>query len=412
MSREAAACRAAGRWDGGDRGGEPGGRGGAELGGERGTPVRAHLAQGPGRSLGLAGVEVGLPGEAVAGAGGRVVAVLLAVGADQLAVPGLYLGAAAWRRTRGTRPGTPVISRTGSAFWPGPGPCLERGGVPGGGEAGGQLGLEPGVVVLRGRHGHPVQGPGVQRPPQPVGPADLRGDHHVGVQVRVTGAGVVVVEHGHRQAPGGELGDAALPRPGQRGVLLQHRQRGVPRRLMRGPDRRAHRRPVIDGPDQRGGLDRGEHDIEPGDGGPCPAGLGGLDLLQLSRRDRAPGGLGERGGPPGDPPGERGQGLVGGERHAERRRGLGLLRGCGQLAGAHLRGDVIAQVPGDDLLGPGVHAHAEQGLHLRLGHLPGDPQQRRSRARPTGPAGCPRRCSSPRRPGRAGGARHRRRSAG
>jgi hypothetical protein len=77
-------------------------------------------------------------------------------------------------------------------------------------ERGGQVGFEGGVIGLGSGDGHPVQGASVEGAPLAVGSLDFRGDGDVGVQVRVAGAGVPVLEGGADQAVGLDLGDAPL----------------------------------------------------------------------------------------------------------------------------------------------------------------------------------------------------------
>ena len=98
----------------------------------------------------------------------------------------------------------------------------------------GDFHLELGVVELRGPDGDPVQHPAVQGLPLTVGVAALHlvGDGDVGVQIRVSGAGIAVGESGHHQAAGLHLPDAAFPGAGVTGFLLDP------------GDRLFHRRPV------------------------------------------------------------------------------------------------------------------------------------------------------------------------
>ena len=91
--------------------------------------------------------------------------------------------------------------------------------------------FQPGVVVLGCGDLVPVQRPPVQRQPSPVAGADLVRDGDVGVQVRVTGAGVAVRERGRDQPGGVDLGDAVGAAAGVGGVLLQPADR-VPHRLL------------------------------------------------------------------------------------------------------------------------------------------------------------------------------------
>jgi hypothetical protein len=69
---------------------------GAEPAGELFAPCRLVVGQGTGRLLGAAGVEGGLLGDLVDGFGGRIVAVLGPVAAQEFVVALLDLGAAAW----------------------------------------------------------------------------------------------------------------------------------------------------------------------------------------------------------------------------------------------------------------------------------------------------------------------------
>ena len=109
----------------------------------------------------------------------------------------------------------------------------------------------------------------------------------MGVQVGVAGAGVAVVECGGQEAAGLDLLLAAVADPGQGGLGLQPRQRvgdGVVVGVLDGLPGRG--RP--EGPEQRGGLNRGKHQVVPGDRTPFPAGLLGRDLRPHHRRRRMP----------------------------------------------------------------------------------------------------------------------------
>src|SRR5665647_2898895 len=73
------------------------------------------------------------------------------------------------------------------------------------GQPAGELVGEHHVVQLGNRHHGAVDGRAVQGPPQPVGSLDLVRHHDVGVQVRVGGAGVPVLERGGDHALGVNL---------------------------------------------------------------------------------------------------------------------------------------------------------------------------------------------------------------
>jgi len=93
-------------------------------------------------------------------------------------------------------------------------------------EPGVQLGLQAGVVPLRGGHGGLEQHPPVQGQPPTRGAIgiadpDLVGDRDVGVQVRVTGAGVSVVERRGQDAGGVQLLHPGVPAAGVDRLPLQ-----------------------------------------------------------------------------------------------------------------------------------------------------------------------------------------------
>ena len=96
-------------------------------------------------------------------------------------------------------------------------------------------------------------------------------------------------------------------------------------RLVRGPDRVPHPGPLVERPQQRRRLDRGEDQVEPGDGGPLPARFVGPDLLLLGRGRLPAGLLPDHRQPRLDPRVELLQRLVGGERPPQPGGGDGLV---------------------------------------------------------------------------------------
>ena len=153
----------------------------------------------------------------------------------------------------------------------------------------------------------------------------------MGVQVRVAGAAVAVVERG-TDHPAGDPHPGAGVVPGPGDLLLQLPQRRPPRRLVRGLDLPGHlRRPQR--PQQGHGLHRGEH------------------VVPAARR-----------GPPALPP------LLGGDRVAAFRGGVRFGRDPGGDAVLHAaigRERVAELLPGHR-----VAPVAEQGPHALLGHRP------------------------------------------
>ena len=275
--------------------------------------------------FGRAGVEVGLAGELMAGRAGRIVAVLAAVGAHQAGVAGFDPGP-----PRREMPDHPERDTADLAH---------RFGVPPGVRPGhevhaqplGERGLERGVVTLGRGDRDPVQGAGIQRPPLPVDALDLAGDGHMGMQVRVAVARVVVVERRRDQAPGPDLGDAARAGPGEGGMVFQQFERSVFRVLMRLADRGPHPGPLIQRPQQHRAFDRREHRIEPRHGGPLAACFLPVHLLDL-RLGRIPAGLfGDDRQPPSDPRAELLQRLIRRERAAQGRGPDRLPAAPGQL---------------------------------------------------------------------------------
>ena len=246
-------------------------------------------------------------------------------------------------RAGGERGQQPVVQpldleRGGAALPAGPPPPAER-------QAVGEVVGEQVVIQLGHGDGGVVQGPGVHRPPPAVRSLDLVRDHDVGVQVRVAGAGVPVVERRRQHPPRGHLrgptGAGAGPQRGR----FKVGQGVVDRGAVRLRDRLLRRR-VGEGPQHAGGLRHGEREVEPGDRlRPRP---GRLDLLDLGdhlgpplRRQISR----EGGGLRGDPVREGGEG------------GVGAAEGL-----------AVHRVP----------SGAEQGGHLLLGHdrAGGDPSGR------------------------------------
>lgn len=107
-----------------------------------------------------------------------------------------------------------------------------------------------------------VQGPRVQRPPSRVLTADLVGHHEMGVQLRVGSAGVVMVERGRDHTGDLHPSDPAVPDPGGRDPLLQHREGVAHRGVMRLGDQRLPTR-VRDTPHRAQRFRRREREVKP-----------------------------------------------------------------------------------------------------------------------------------------------------
>ena len=134
--------------------------------------------------------------------------------------------------------GNPSISRTGRLFgsWFGGGEAHVQGGD--------EVGFQSGVVQLGSGDRGPVEGGAVECEPagDTVGAEGLHlvADRDVGVQVRVAGAGVAVVECRGDQPGGVDLFDAVGAHAGKRRVLFEE-GRARRRRLCGGRLRRFRR---------------------------------------------------------------------------------------------------------------------------------------------------------------------------
>ena len=135
-------------------------------------------------------------------------------------------------RAGGERGEQPVVQpldleRGGAALPAGPPPPPDR-------QPAGEVVGEQVVIQLGHGDGGVVQRPGVHRPPPAVRSLDLVRDHDVGVQVRVAGAGVPVVERRRQHPPRGHLrGPAGAGAGPQRGRFAgrpgcRRRRRGAP----------------------------------------------------------------------------------------------------------------------------------------------------------------------------------------
>lgn len=124
-----------------------------------------------------------------------------------------------------------------------------------------ELLLDQGVVALRRGDVEGEQHARVQAAPLPVVAHRLRRDRDVGVQVRVTGAGVQVVEGCRCQAAGVDLLEPAVPGASDRGLLLEPSQRVLPGVRVRLADLLAD---VVVGqtPQHRDRLRRREYQVE------------------------------------------------------------------------------------------------------------------------------------------------------
>jgi hypothetical protein len=209
--------------------------------------------------------------------------------------------------------------------------------------------LQASVVPLRGGNAEGVQATGVERPPLAVHAADLVRHRDMGVQVRITRAGLAMVERRAHQTTGVALRDPAVTGPGERRMLLDPTDRRGDRFLMCG----LHVPPYVgtaQRPQQGHRLHRCEHQVEARHRAPLPPRLDRGDPVALRRSGRSavlglehPGGLGD----PDVAPPQRPKRWVAGAEPGR------LVR----LAGRQHRVPVR------------VAAGAEQGPHLRLGHL-------------------------------------------
>jgi hypothetical protein len=90
-----------------------------------------------------------------------------------------------------------------------------------------------------------------------------------------------VLERRRDQPAGFYLGDAAGAGAGVGGVVLQQVQGGLPGLFVGLADGVPDVRAVVDGPQQGGGLDGRENQVESRDGGALAAGFFRLDLADL-----------------------------------------------------------------------------------------------------------------------------------
>ena len=133
-------------------------------------------------------------------------------------------------------------------------------------ELGGQLVGEDPVVQLGHADRGPVERLGVEGAPRPVGDGlDAVEDDDVGVQLRVAGAGVPVVERGRDDAADVLLNHAALAHPGGEDLALAVGDDRLQRAAVGGVDPGAGG-VVGERPRDRDGLRRGEGQVETGDG--------------------------------------------------------------------------------------------------------------------------------------------------
>src|SRR5665648_364502 len=119
------------------------------------------------------------------------------------------------------------------------------------------------VIDLRDRHHRVMQGLGVHRAPTAVVSLDLVGDHDVGVQVRVPGPGVPMVEGGGEHAASGDLATPRVPGPSEQSCAFDEPERIIYRCPMRPKD--GERSPVIgQRPQGRHGLRWRARQVETG----------------------------------------------------------------------------------------------------------------------------------------------------
>ncbi len=268
---------------------------------------------------------------------------------------------------------------------------LAGGGDPGGRrdpEPAAHLGHDGGVVELRRGHVHAVQELGVDGAPLAVYALDLVRDHDVVVQLRVPVPGVVVTEHGRRDA----ALDLDLRDPVGTGTGGDRLALEVADRVAHGPllgrlDRLPGVR-VTERPEHGDALRRGAHEVEPGDRSLVGAGSRGDELPELLLVRRLP-------------PlrvAERLRALAGADEAAFLRVGLvavealervvagldpplqsggsctvGVVRAAelGALLRL-LRGDTFGESVGDNAVRVRVQPLTVEGLHLLLGDRPRD----------------------------------------
>lgn len=131
-------------------------------------------------------------------------------------------------------------------------------------QPGGVIGQER-VVGLRQRDGGLVQAARVQRAPAPVDALHLVRDDDVGVQLRVGGAGVVVVERGSDHPDDPHLRHTAPPHPRCGDALFQQGD-GVAHRSVMRLGNQGLRARVRDAPDRADRLRWGERQVKPRNG--------------------------------------------------------------------------------------------------------------------------------------------------
>jgi len=162
------------------------------------------------------------------------------------------------------------------------------------GQPAGELVGEQHVVQLRHGHHGTVDGRAVQRPPPAVRTLDLVREHDVGVQVRVRGAGVPVLERGGDHPLRADLAAPRRPDPGPHHLgldELQHAGQGGPM----GAVNLGAGRVVAQGPQDRDGLGDRERQVVP-DHRMTPRslwrpgnGVGGLVVARVGAPERCTG---------------------------------------------------------------------------------------------------------------------------
>jgi len=255
-----------------------------------GPPLGPLLSFGAGAVLGSPGLQGGLLGQLDSLDRGRWAGVVGLEPGGQRGAADVDLGPPG--RPRGEQllghpGGLPDVTLPGGSRCGGVGSRAE--GQP---ESAVQLGLDAGVVPLRGGDRGLEQNPSVQGKPAAgsaagVEDADLGGDGDVGVQVGVSGPGVAVVERG-RDHPGGvQLLHSVAAAAGADDLLLQPGKGVLHRGVVCGLDLGGDV-PRGDRPERRHRLDRGEGEVEPGHRGGRRPGVAGDEGGQLTRVPRRP----------------------------------------------------------------------------------------------------------------------------
>jgi len=130
-------------------------------------------------------------------------------------------------------------------------------------EARGELGTEGGVVDPADGALLLLEEASIEREPAAGRVLDLGADYGMGVQLRIDGAGGVLAEHSHGQAPGVDLEDAVLPPTGERPVDLEPVERRQDRSVMGGEHLGPHPRVRRERPQHRDRLRSRECRVEP-----------------------------------------------------------------------------------------------------------------------------------------------------